>query len=122
MNGRPLGPGGYGSPDLWVERWDLRYLLRANREKAAPKEMRKLESIFEPSSGMGRGGRVVLKTQLRKRGGETVMDWGRDGLIHVRLEFKALIDVDEFAVTDLLGQGERKDRFRDWNCKHNRTS
>jgi len=45
INGRALGPGGYGSFDLLREHRDVRYLASAIRETAAPTGMAKWESI-----------------------------------------------------------------------------
>ena len=53
MNGRPLGPGGYGGLELLEESRDLRYLVNATKETAAPTGMTRCESIFG-SSNMGR--------------------------------------------------------------------
>ena len=55
MNGKPFGPGGYGSPDLLRESRDRRYFVRAMREMVTPTGMTKWESMFE-SSNMRRGG------------------------------------------------------------------
>ena len=56
INGRPLGPGGYGDLDLLRESRDLRYLASAIRETAAPRGMARRESIFVSSSMMRRVG------------------------------------------------------------------
>ena len=54
INGRPLGPGGYGSLDPLPESRDLRYPTSAASERVAPKGMTKWESTFD-SLSMGRG-------------------------------------------------------------------
>ena len=53
ISGRPLGPGGYGSLDLLGKPGDLRYLVSATTETAAPREKMRWESVVESSSMRG---------------------------------------------------------------------
>jgi len=56
INGRPLGPGGYGSLDALGEPRDRRYLASATRETATQTGTAKLESGFGSSNIMREAG------------------------------------------------------------------
>ena len=49
MNGRPLGPGGYGSLVFLVEPRDVMYLVSATRETAAPTGTTKWKNVLKLS-------------------------------------------------------------------------
>jgi len=50
INGKPFGPGGYGSLDLLREPRDLRYLPSAIMETVTPIETVKWEIVFVSSN------------------------------------------------------------------------